>query len=166
MTILHARLFSPTHCRLSLNCQGVGGPVRPPHPGRARAGRQGELSLLTAAIPVGSPCCCCWPGEAWLTAAVPVDSPYCSCKLTLHGALEQGEAWLTAAVPVDSPYCSCNLTLHGALEQGEARHGLQLQSLWIVPTAAVREWPLTPPRRRAMGLQLQSLWRVPTAAVS
>ena len=45
---------------------------------------------------------------------------------------QQGESWLTAAVPMDSPYCSCKLTL-----ARHWSHGLQLQFLWIVPTAAV-----------------------------
>ena len=40
----------------------------------------------------------------------------------------QGEPWLTAALPVESPYCSCKL----------ARHSSQPQSLWRIPTAAVR----------------------------
>ena len=41
------------------------------------------------------------------------------------GGREAGESRLTAAIPIDNPYCSCKLTLHG----------LQLQSLLIIPTA-------------------------------
>ena len=46
-------------------------------------------------------------------------------------SLEDRPCWashgLTAAIPVENPYCSsCKLT-----------HGLQLQSLWTIPTAAV-----------------------------
>ena len=44
---------------------------------------------------------------------------------------------------------------------GPVSPGLQLQSLWRIPTAAVSETGSVRPR-----LQLQSLWRIPAAAVS
>ena len=44
---------------------------------------------------------------------------------TRQGLAVAGESRLTAAVPVDNPYCSCK------------SHGLQMQSLWIIPTVAV-----------------------------
>ena len=40
--------------------------------------------------------------------------------------VENPDGGLTAAIPMDKPYCSCK------------SHGLQLQPLWINPTAAVR----------------------------
>ena len=45
---------------------------------------------------------------------------------------------------------------------GAARRGLQLQTIWRIPTAAVSSHE----GQACHGLQLQSLWRVPTAAVS
>ena len=41
--------------------------------------------------------------------------------------LNHEQVRLTAAIPMENPYCSCKLT----------RHGLQLQSLWRIHTAAV-----------------------------
>ena len=58
-----------------------------------------------------------------------MDNPYCSCELTDPRV----ESWLTAAVPVDNPYCSCKLT-------PSFTPCFQLQSLWIIPAAAVSEW--------------------------
>ena len=59
----------------------------------------------------------------------------------------------------------CALTNGG----GQPVHGLQLQSLWRIPTAAVSGGccALTNGGGQPVhGLQLQSLWRIPTAAVS
>ena len=61
--------------------------------------------------------------------------------------------------PMDSPYCSCKLT-HVLGRAGEGRHRLQLQSPWIIPTQSLRQLYAN------TGLQLlQSLWRIPTGAV-
>ena len=46
-------------------------------------------------------------------------SPYNKSLLQLY------EQWLTAAIHMDNPYCSC------------MSHGLQLQPMWTISTAAV-----------------------------
>ena len=48
-----------------------------------------------------------------------------SCLAIVEMLMTAGEPRLTAAVPMDNPYCSCSYS-----------RGLQLQSLWIIPTAA------------------------------
>ena len=83
-----------------------------------------------------------------LTAAIHVESPCCSCRL--RGILEQPRCTEpTAAVPVDYPYCSCKLTRVRSRRSRSIRatgcrtwrvsRQLQLQSLWITPTAAVSQ---------------------------
>ena len=54
---------------------------------------------------------------------------------SVDAVLKEGGSRLTAAIPMDSPYCSCKLTLL----LWRVGRGLQLHSLWIIPTVAVRE---------------------------
>ena len=70
------------------------------------------------------------------TAAIPVGSPGCSCK-----RLTRDEPRPTAAVPATVPSTP--------LQEG---HGLQLQSLWVIPAAAVSEHDCSCKRTRCCKL--------------
>ena len=76
------------------------------------------------------------PGESWLTAAIPMENRYCSCRLTrVRSQMIQGPPHTCynsiESCPAPDPEV-CNKTEVSC-------HGLQLQSLWIIPTAAVGE---------------------------
>ena len=58
---------------------------------------------------------------------VPVQVALGGIEESMQQLVAESQVWLTAAVPMENPYCSC------------MSHGLQLQSLWRIPTAAVSQ---------------------------
>ena len=93
--------------------------------------RNAPQSEVIRAIVLGDSPCCGGPGTGVAKLALFRPAPSCalawmesSCRPP-SPKLFLRPPWLTAAIPLDNPYCSCKLTR------------LQLQSLWMIPTAAV-----------------------------
>ena len=55
--------------------------------------------------------------------------------LEVLGRGDQVMSWPTATNPMDNPYCSCKQHVFG--QPRRPGHGLQLRSLWRIPTADV-----------------------------